>query len=120
MYQMKERKTKMRNLNTLPIETIKKIKEVLKAYDEVNVYFEDGQYHVSTGRCLRATYGQDFKNIGTYKAKDVYTEQERILNYINEFQEYPINYKGERNYKYFHMGKREVFKFDNNGNIVIA
>ena len=110
----------MRDLNTLPIETIKKVKEVLKAYDEVNVYFEDGAYHVSTGHCLRVTYGQDFKNIETYKAKDVYTEQESILNYVNEFQEYPINYKGKRNYKDFSTGRREVFKFDNNGNIVIA
>jgi hypothetical protein len=116
---MKGRKTKMRDLNTLPIETIKKVKEVLKAYDEVNVYFEDGQYHVSPGRCLRATYEQDFKNIGTYKAKDVYTEQERILNYVNEFQEYPINYKGKRNYKDFHTGKRETFKWED-GNLVIA
>lgn len=110
----------MRDLNTLPIETIKKVKEMLKAYDEVNVYFEDGTYHVSIGHCLRATYGQDFKNIETYKAKDVYTEQERILNYVNEFQEYPINYKGKRNYKDFSTGRREVFKFDNNGDIVIA
>lgn len=110
----------MRDLNTLPIETIKKIKDVLKAYDEVNVYFENGQYHVSTGHCLRATYGTDFKNIGTYKSKDVYTKQERILNYVNEFQDYPINYKGKRNYKDFHTGKRETFKLDNDGNIVIA
>jgi hypothetical protein len=97
----------MRNLNTLPIETIKKVEEVLKAYDEVNVYFEDGQYHVSPGRCLRATYEQDFKNIGTYKAKDVYTEQERILNYVNEFQEYPINYKGEKITNIFIQGKEK-------------
>ena len=110
----------MRELNTLPTNIIEKVKNTLKAYDEANVYFENGQHHVGTGHCIRATYESDFKNIGTYKAKDVYTEQERILNYVNEFQDYPINYKGKRNYKDFHTGKRKVFKFDNNGNVVIA
>lgn len=110
----------MRELNTLPSEVIEKVKSILRAYDEVNVIFEYGEYHVSAGLCIKATYGADHEFIGTYKAKEVYTEEERILNYINSFQDYPIEYKGKRNYKDFQTGKREVFKWDGNGNLVIA
>ena len=110
----------MRELNTLPSEVVEKVKSILRAYDEVNVIYEYGEYHVSAGLCIKSTYGADHEFIGTYKAKEVYTEEERILNYINSFQDYPIEYKGKRNYKDFQTGKREVFKWDGNGNLVIA
>lgn len=110
----------MRELNTLPQEVQEKVKNVLKAYDEVHVTFEDGDFYTSTGVALKAAYAKDFEVIGTYRADEVYTKEERMLNYINVFQDYPIEYKGKRNYKDFHTGKRETFKFDDNGNLVIA
>ena len=109
----------MKELNTLPNEVVEKVKSVLRAYDEVHVVFEYGEYHVSAGLCIKATYGSDHEFIGTYKAKDVFTPEERMLNYINSFQDYPIEYKGKRNYKDFQTGKREVFKWED-GNLVIA
>lgn len=109
----------MRELNTLPSEVIEKVKNVLRAYDEVHVIFEYGEYHVSAGLCIKAIYGADHEFIGTYKANEVFTPEERMLNYINSFQDYPIEYKGKRNYKDFQTGKREVFKWEN-GNLVIA
>ena len=109
----------MKNLNTLPSEVIEKVKNTLRAYDEVHVIFEYGEYHVSAGLCIKATYGADHEFIGTYKAKEVFTDKERILNYVNEFQSYPIEYKGKRNYQDFNTGKRESFKWDGE-NIVIV
>lgn len=109
----------MKNFNTLPSEVIEKVKNTLRAFDEVHVIFEYGEYHVSTGIAIKATYAPDEEFIGTYKASEVFTEEERILNYVNEFQSYPVNYKGKRNYQDFNTGKRETFKWDN-GNIVIA
>ena len=107
----------MKNFNELPANVQEKIKNTLRAYDKVDVYFEHGEYHF--GLCLKAKYGEDHEVIGTYYAKDVYTEEERILNYVNEFQSYPIEYKGKRDYSIFHTGKRETFKMVN-GNIEIA
>ena len=112
-----EGERKMKNLNELPIDVQERIKNTLKAFDEVDVFYEYGKYNF--GVTLKSTYGEDHEYIGTYKAKEVYTEEERILNYVNEFQSYPIQYKGKRDYSIFHTGKREVFKMVD-GNIEIA
>lgn len=109
----------MRELNTLPSEVVEEVKDTLKAFDRCYVNFYSGEYHVSVGIALKATYEPDEKVIGTYYAKEVFTPEERMLNYINEFQDYPIEYKGKRNYKDFHTGKRETFKWED-GNLVIA
>lgn len=85
------------NINTLPEEVQNKIKSRLRAYDEVDVYFEYGEYHF--GLVLKAEYAPDHKVIGTYYAKDIFTEDERIENYMNEFHEYAPNYKGKRDYR---------------------
>ncbi len=101
----------------LPADTQKKIKDTLRAYDDVSVYFENGEYRFGT--MLKESYAPDHRYVGTYYAKELFTEQERMLNYVNEFQCYPIEYKGKRNYADFHTGKNEVFTMDDDGNIVI-
>ena len=106
----------MTNFNELPKDVQTTIKNRLRAYDKIDVYYEYGGYHF--GLVLKREYAPDHKVIGTYYAKDIYTEEERILNYVNEFQSYPINYKGKRDYSIFHTGKRENFKMVN-GNIEI-
>lgn len=68
---------------------------------------------------IKKHYAADHEVIGTYCAKDIYTEEERILNYVNEFQSFPMGYKGKRDYSIFHTGKPETFKMVN-GNIEIA
>lgn len=109
----------MIELNTLPSEVVEKVKNTLKAFDKCYVNYYGGEYHVSVGLAIKATYEPDEKVIGTYYAKEVFTPEERMLNYINEFQDYPIEYKGKRNYNDFHTGKRETFKWED-GNLVIA
>ena len=107
----------MKKFNELPEKIQNKIKNTLKAYEKVDVYFEFGEYHF--GLVLKKQYAEDHEVIGTYYAKDIYTKDERILNYVNEFQSYPIEYKGKRDYRIFHTGKRETFKMVE-GNIEIA
>lgn len=110
----------MKDLNTLPKEVQHEVKSILKAYDEVNVIFEYGEYHVSPGITLKARYAEDHEFIGTYKAKEVYTEPERTINYVESFHDYPIWYKGKRDYKWLkNLTNNDRVIFDNN-NLVTA
>ena len=86
----------MKQFNELPESVKNEIKDTLKAYDDVDVYYENGKYHF--GLYLQANYAKDHEYIGCFKASDIYTEEERILNYVNEFHAYPIQYKGKRDY----------------------
>ena len=111
----------MKDLNTLPVEVQNEVKDILKAYNEVNVTFEYGEYHVSPCISLKATYGEDHEFIGTYKAKEVYTEKERTINYVESFHDYPIWYKGKRDYRWLHnLTETDMVAFDNNNNLVTA
>lgn len=107
----------MKNFNELPENLQNEIKDYLRAYNKVTVWYENGRY--TFGTCLKKTYAADHEFIGEYRADEIYTDDERILNYVNEFQSYPIQYKGKRDYSIFHTGKRETFKMVN-GNIEIA
>ena len=113
----------MANFNTLPIEVQADIKKALRAYDRAFVVFEYGEYHVSVGISLKAQYAPDHKFIGEYKATEIFTEDERAINYIESFHEYPHSYKGKRDYRMLHdiEGKWDTkFKFDEERNLVIA
>jgi hypothetical protein len=91
--------TNLNLFNTLPLEVQNKAKQVLKAYDNVNVVFEDGIYNVSPNSCLKATYSADHKVIGRFNKNEIFTEDEQIVNYIESFHSYPTNFKGKRNYQ---------------------
>ena len=113
----------MTNFNTLPAKVQDDIKSALRAYDKAYVVYEYGEYHVSVGISLKAQYAPDHKFIGVFKATEIYSEDERMLNYIEEFHEYPHNYNGKRDYRMLHdiEGKWDIkFKFDNERNLVIA
>ena len=86
----------MKNFNELPIEIQENIKNTLRAYDKVTVWFENGHYTYFDS--IKSTYADDHRYIGTYYAKDVFSEEELILNFCEEFHCYPIQYKGKRDY----------------------
>lgn len=87
----------MKDLNTLPKEVQHEVKSILKA-----------------------SYAEDHEFIGTYKAKEVYTEPERTINYVESFHDYPIWYKGKRDYKWLkNLTNNDRVIFDNN-NLVTA
>lgn len=88
-----------RNFNELPQEVQNEIKSWLHVYDKTFVVYENGKYNVSSAVCLKAHYAPDHEVIGEYHAEDIFTEEERIENYINTFYSYPIEYKGKRDYQ---------------------
>ena len=98
------------------------VMDTLKAYSEVNVEYYNGEYHFSTCVCLRATYPADFKVVGTVYADDIYTEDERIINYMETFHEYHPQYRGKRDYRMINeIGNDWTIKFKMvDGNIVRA
>lgn len=86
-------------LNTLPIEVQNEVRNTLKAYDECNVTFSNGEHHVSTNIMILNVYPEDYKYIGDFNKGEVFGAEERILNYVNTFYSYPVEYDGERDYR---------------------
>lgn len=85
-------------LNEFPSEVVDKALSTLRCYSEVMISYEYGDYHVSSSCCIKARYGSDHKVFGVVRQTDVYTEAERTQNYIECFHDYPIWYKGKRDY----------------------
>lgn len=114
---MKGQKT-MKLFNTLPTSVQEDIMDTLKAYPEVSVYYENGSYHFGT--LLKSNYADDYRYIGIFKDTDMYTEEERIINYMESFHEYHPAYKGIKDWKMIHdIGYDWTIKFKmENGNLV--
>ena len=112
----------MMNINELPINVQDEIKNTLKAFTKAHCWFANGEYHVSAGIAIKAQYAPDDRYIGTWTPADVFTDEERIINYIESFHDYPIEYKGKRDYKMLDsIGNNWKVKFKMvNGNLVIA
>ena len=89
----------MTELKYLPKAIQKQVKSTLRVYADCSVVFENGRYSVGGGVTLKAYYADDHEVIGNYRADEVYTETERTENYINQFHDYPMNYKGNRDYQ---------------------
>lgn len=83
---------------SLPVEVQEEAKGLLKGYSECVVIYYYGKYHVSTGTCIMNEYPHDYEVIGRFLAKEIFSEKERVENYINSFGSYPSNYKGKRDY----------------------
>ena len=75
----------MLKFNELQEEVKKQVLKTLKAYDEVNVIFENSKYQLTVASVLRMNYDADFQFVGTYYAEDLYTPEQRDLNYIETF-----------------------------------
>jgi len=85
-------------LNTLPYSVSEDVRKTLCAYSMCLVRFYNGEYHVSTGVMICSTYPEDYKVIGDFESVHIFTEDERIVNYIETFYDYPTEYKGSRDY----------------------
>lgn len=69
----------------LPQNVQERAKEILKAFSEVSVVYENREFNVSAGICLKANYAHDHFSCGRYKQEDIYTKEERKQNFIEEF-----------------------------------
>jgi len=89
----------LEDLKQIPESIAQKALNILRAYGEVTIRYEYGEYSVMAGTIIKAQYGGDYKVVGYVRAVDVYTLEERTQNYIESFHDYPIWYKGKRDYK---------------------
>jgi hypothetical protein len=88
-----------KSFNELPESIQEEIKNTLRVFDGCYVIYEYGKYNVTTGIALKKEYAADHEFIGEYKANEMYSNDERIVNYIEEFLSYPAQYKGKKDWK---------------------
>jgi len=80
------------NIKNLPDSVQQDIRSSLRAFSTVDVWQKaNGEYTVSASVFLSA--GPSPKYIGEYKAEEVFTMDERIVNYVNAFRSYPFTHK---------------------------
>lgn len=90
-----------KKFDLLPLDVQDEIKDLLKSYDKVHVIYEDKKYWFSLTTAVTDHYAFDTgRYIGTYYADDVFSPDERILNYVNSFHSYPVEYIGKIPKKY--------------------
>ena len=78
------------NLNTLPLSVQEDVRASLCAYSTVYVTLKaDGKYNVTAALVLHN--GPYDKFIGEFTCKEVFTLEERIVNYVNEFRDFPYH-----------------------------
>ena len=105
----------------LPLDVQNEVKNSLRVYNICTVYFERGSYRVTSSTVVRKTYAEDYKVIGICNAEDIYSPEERILNYVEEFHSYPVEYKGKRDYHFVgNLNHGDKVCYDAYGNIVKA
>ena len=75
----------MKKFENLPVDVQETIKGYLKAFNKVDVYYENGEYHF--GLVIKSHYAPDHQFIGEYFAEDIYSSEERIVIglIINEY-----------------------------------
>ena len=72
-------------LENLPQETQAEVKNILRAYDECSVIYENGTFDVSPDMCIKFKYANDYMVINRYKQTEIYTLEERKQNFFEEF-----------------------------------
>lgn len=75
----------LKELENLPKELVEDVKKTLKCYDETYITFDYGEYKEMPAIGIYGKYAPDHKFIGTVRAEDIYTLEERIENYESEF-----------------------------------
>ena len=111
-----------KKFDLLPLDVQDEIKDLLKSYDKVHVVYEDKKYWLSLTTAVTDHYAFDTgRYIGTYYADDVFSPDERILNYVNSFHSYPVEYKGKKDWDMIRsLTWNDRVKFDADHNIVKA
>ena len=108
-----------KKFDLLPPDVQDEVRTALKAYNKAYVIYEYGKYNVSVGIAIKNHYTDDHEFIGTYYADDVFSTEERIINYVESFHSYPGEYKGKRDYNLINsLSWNDHVMFDAAGNIV--
>lgn len=113
-------------MKNLPAETQTEIRKLLKITPKAYVWFENGKYHVEAGlryrREERGEFAKDYRYIWTFTPEDVFTLDEQTINYAETFHDFPVWYKGTRDYTMMYKaGNNWNTRFTMvNGNLVIV
>lgn len=108
----------MRKFNELPQDIQTEVKQVLKAYNRVYVVFENGKYQVNASIAIKRVYASDHEVLGDYNADEMFTKEEQLTNYVEAFHEFPIYYKGTRDYDWIRsLTWDDKIALDDNGNL---
>lgn len=73
-----------------PEDVKEEIKKVLRAFDEVNVTYENRKFHVSPNVGIYASYPVDHMVCSRFAATQLYTKEERRQNFLEEFGYVPF------------------------------
>lgn len=88
----------MIDISMITVEVWEEVRNTLCVFDEVTVSYGNGEYHCTPSNAVLGWYPDDFKVIGKIYKEDIFTPEEIIENFINNFYSYPPQYKGERDY----------------------
>lgn len=72
-------------LDVLPASVQEKVRDILRAYDECSVIYENGTFDVSPNMCIKCKYADDYMVLNRYKQTEIYTLEERKQNFFEEF-----------------------------------
>ena len=85
----------------LPQQAKDELRKALVAFPDTLLWKQSDEYFTTEGVSIVKKYPDDndkWEYIGEYHDYDVFSDKERIENYINTFRDYPPEYKGIRNY----------------------
>ena len=90
--------TKNEIFQTLPLKAQSEISDTLKAYSKVDFYFRGCEFQVRAFTILSAT-NDGYTHLASFNKDDIFSEEEQIVNYVNSFRSFPIEYNGNKNWK---------------------
>lgn len=103
---------------SLPEQVQRQVSKALKGWREVDIWFENGKHHVSSGTCVKEKHADDYKVIGILTNDDIYTAEEQILYYAETFRTYPRSYHGRRDMELLSALTDDTpLEYDGKGNI---
>lgn len=89
----------------LPQEAKDELRKALVAFPDASLWRQGDKYFTTEGVSIVKKYDDDYgwEHIGKYHDYEVFSDKERVENYINTFRDYPPEYKGLRNYSLMHI-----------------
>ena len=124
-------------LENLPAEVIADVKRTLGAFNEARVWKKEGkdEYRVVAHVGLSASK-DDWNYVDTFTSEEIFTPNERILNYVRNFRDFPfrvgpafnanggfnkelLTYKGDKDYKAIRSDWTEV-TLNENGDLAFS
>jgi len=82
---------------SLPVSTQSEVKSILSAYNDCSIEkTKSGEYKVII--CVAIHCGEYNEQLGSINKNDIFTADEQIINYVKSFRDYPIQYKGKKDY----------------------